>query len=222
MAKWSILFAGLSAAVLTASPFGVASAAQPAAHRHPAHLEAQVANKSEQRKVVIGLADDAVGTITTMIPKRPLVTAATIRPGITLRLYEAKRLSPALVKSIAPVIAPHLGVLVIFSISAPSSDSYEAVETSLTSGYSSQVESVSGVYLLDTASLKEYLPYMADPSDDSTCLCTSDYDSFTRINDNNPPAQVYMASVIAAPPVSVKTVSLVSQLATIPGVTLTS
>jgi hypothetical protein len=160
------------------------------------------------------LASDTTGTVTAQVPAQPLGTTPTTFPGVTLQVYTAKRIGSN-------------AVLVVFAFEltgqAPSVTLEGGIAQSLDANYgvhpngngpTGDVDAVSAVSLFDPVGLKEYLPYMADPSNDATCLCS---------NMNGAPfdqdGTVYLAAVVAAPPAG-RTVSFVTGVGTVTGITV--
>lgn len=151
------------------------------------------------------LADSSAGPATSVVPDQPTATTPTSVSGVTLQMYLAKRIAPN-------------AVLVVFALVAPTGISQEGIYASLSANGGGVDATVSGVALLDPTGLKEYLPYMGDPSNDRTCVCSNLFNSSAGLTSGNTPT--YFAAVLAAPPESVQTVSFVTGLGTIPNVTL--
>lgn len=156
------------------------------------------------------LADASTGTVSAVVPAKPVGTTPTTIPGVTLGVYLAKRLNTN-------------AVLAVFAVQIPAALAGSAtLESSLAQGMdanygrTSNVLAVSGVSLFDPAALKEYLPFMANPSDDATCLC-SNLASASFIHAGT----VYLAALVAAPPAGVSSASFVTGVGTIPNVPLT-
>jgi hypothetical protein len=153
------------------------------------------------------LADAAAGPVTVQVPSTPIGTEPTDEAGLTLELFVAQRVDPRTVE-------------VVFALHAASGWNFAqgtSVERGLSANGGVGTTAVSAVALFDPGSMKEYLTYMAKPSDDTTCLCSQvDVYSF-----NNPPETAYYAALIAAPPAGDNRVSFVTGLATIADVNLT-
>lgn len=158
------------------------------------------------------LGDKQLGPVTAQVPATPLGTTPTTVPGVTLELYLAERVS-------------RNAVLVVFALNVPSGGISVGLETQMNqalSGLGNDIngdrnawDAVSGVSLFDPVGLKQYQTYMADPTDDDTCLCTTALTGY-----NFQPGSNYFAALVAAPPANVKSVSFVTGLGTIGDVTL--
>lgn len=202
--------AGLAAAGLVGSVFagwsGSAGAATPH-HQRPAP-STRPARSGAARQMTFRLAASSAGPLTASVPRRPLATTPTSITGTTLQLYEAKRISGG-------------AVLVVFALVAPANADRANVIGALSVNGGGSQASVSGVALLDTTGLKEYLPYMGDPTKDGTCVCSDSIDSDIGMGSQSTRVvTTYYAAVLSAPPASVDTVSFVTGVGTIPDVTL--
>ena len=160
---------------------------------------------SPGRSMTFQLADAAAGSVTSVVPDQPLATTPTTVSGVTLQFYVARRLDPN-------------AVLVVFAVVAPNGTDRANVVLALSATGGGTQASVSGVSILDPVGLKQYLPYMANPNQDGTCVCSDTFDS--DIGQTSGPTPVYLAAVLAAPPPTVSEVSFVTGLGTIPNVTL--
>lgn len=208
--------AGLAIATLVGSAFTGAASGQEPTERAPHHVVKAASQnrkaprqKAKARLTSFKLADPSAPSVSAILPSKPLASTPTDVNGVTLQLYLAQRVQPNVVE-------------VVFSVTgASSSDDQNEVQEYLSTNESNIVDSrgvlaTSNVALLDPVGLKEYQPFMADPTNDATCLC-SDTDLWL----GNSPAPVYFAALLAAPPPSVQTVSFESGLGSIPNVTLT-
>jgi hypothetical protein len=154
------------------------------------------------------LASATTGAVTAQVPARPIGSTPTTFPGVTLQVYLAKRISTN-------------AALVVFTLrlegSAPSIGLEGSLAQSLDANHGSggpggNIDAVSAVSLFDPVGLKEYQPYMANPSDNATCLCSNmagapfDQDG-----------TVYLAAMVAPPPAG-RTVSFVTGLRTVAGI----
>lgn len=74
-------------------------------------------------------------------------------------------------------------------------------------------KTVSGISAVDGTGLKQYLPYMTNPADDDTCLCSA----FNR-RDFSAGQRDHYAALLAAPPAGVKTVTVVTGLGSVANV----
>lgn len=204
-------FAGAAATVLIGSlcaGFGGSAGAATPRHQRPAP-STRPARSGAARQMTFRLAASTAGPVTASVPRHPVATTPTTITGTTLQLYEAKRLSGD-------------AVLVVFALVAPANADRASVIGALSANGGGSSASVSGVALLDTTGLKEYLPYMGNPSEDGTCVCSNSIDSDIGMgsNQSTEPVTTYYAAVLSAPPASVNTVSFVTGLGTIPDVTL--
>jgi hypothetical protein len=154
------------------------------------------------------LAAAATGPVAVRVPNQPVgSTPSTIR-GVTLQLYVAKRITAN-------------AILAVFALNIQSSVENASLPGTLIrpldanwGSNNSNVQSVSAVSLFDPTGLKEYLPYMANPKDDATCMCSNIASAFGDAGVS------YMAALLAAPPSSVTSVSFVTGLGTIANVPL--
>ena len=171
----------------------------PAAHHVPG---------GPARTMSFRLADSSGGPVTTKVPATPIASTPSSLGGMTLQLYVAQRADPG-------------AALVVFALQLRSARNYywQTVSSALSANGSQEGSAtVSGVSLLDTAGLKEYETFMAKPSDDATCLCSSVGESGVT---NNPSSGVYyFAALVAAPPASVTSVSFVTGMGSIANVSL--
>lgn len=203
--------AGLAIATLVGSAFTGAASGQEPTKRSPHHVVKAASQnrkaprqKAKARLTSFKLADPSGPSVSAILPSKPLASTPTDVTGVTLQLYLAQRVQPNVVE-------------VVFSVTGASSgDDQNEVQADLSTNATDNVLATSNVALLDPVGLKEYQPFMADPTNDSTCLC-SDTDLWL----GNSPAPVYFAALLAAPPPSVQTVSFESGLGSIPNVTLT-
>lgn len=203
--------AGLAIATLVGSAFTGAASGQEPTERAPHHVvKAASQNRKAPRQEAkarltsFKLADPSAPSVSAILPSKPLASTPTDVTGVTLQLYLAQRVQPNVVE-------------VVFSVTGASSgDDQNEVQADLSTNATDNVLATSNVALLDPVGLKEYQPFMADPTNDATCLC-SDTDLWL----GSSPAPVYFAALLAAPPPSVQTVSFESGLGSIPNVTLT-
>ncbi len=147
--------------------------------------------------------------VVTKVPSRPIGTT-TVFPGISLDVFELKRVAPQV-------------VLAVFSVQADSSldpsksaDANILVNENLSANGGGSNGTVSGVSLVDTAALKQYLPYMVRPDDDTTCLCTVLSVAL------DPGSVWYFSALITAPPPDVTRVTFQTPIGTIPDLPLSS
>lgn len=165
------------------------------------------------RTMRFALGDRQFGSVTSLVPAKPLGTTPTFVPGLTLQLFVVKRVSRS-------------AVLVVFALGVPAGipvGTETQVDEALSDGgntisapdRSNAWDAVSGVSLFDPLGLKQYQTYMADPANDDTCLCSIGLSGYNFMPGNN-----YFAALLAAPPAKVKSVSFVTGLGTIGDVTL--
>ncbi|HEY5316490.1 MAG TPA: hypothetical protein VIJ20_00815 [Solirubrobacteraceae bacterium] len=153
------------------------------------------------------LADASTGPIAAEVPSQPISSTPTSIAGVTLQLYVVRRVPPG-------------AVLVVFALQTSAAAASVGLEGSIAQAVStnddnSTENTVSGVSLFDPAGLKEYETYMVNPSNDSTCLCTTLSGApFDQAGTN------YEAALVAAPPSGVTSVSFVTGLGTIANVAL--
>ena len=161
------------------------------------------------RRMQFSLADASTGPVTTEVPAQPIGSTPSTMPGVTLQLYVLRRVSAN-------------AVLAVFALNIQGSVVNAALSGTLVEpldanwGSNNNVESVSAVSLFDPAGLKEYLPFMANPRDDTTCLCSN----IAAGGVFNSAGTFYMAALLAAPPSTVTSLSFVTGLGTIANVPL--
>ena len=154
------------------------------------------------RTMQFALAAASTGPVTAQVPSQPIGSTPSTIPGVTLQLYVLKRINPN-------------AVLAVFALDIQSSVENAALPAKLIEpldanwGSSGDVQSVSAVSLFDPTGLKEYLPYMANPKDDTTCMCSNVATAFGDAGVS------YAAALLAAPASSVTSASFVTGLGTI-------
>ncbi|MDQ2729535.1 MAG: hypothetical protein M3Y91_17110, partial [Actinomycetota bacterium] len=126
-------------------------------------------------------------------------------PGVDLEVYELQRESP---QAVLVVFALHVVGSSSIGIGDQTSTQEELDANLGTVG--GGPGAVSGVSIVDLTGLKQYLPYMSDPTVDSTCLCSQNQFNSADSGDVD-----YFAAVVAAPPAGVTTVSFQTGLGTI-------
>lgn len=205
MTTLRLRWAGLGAALVVA---GLLSAGWSGLHEAPStHVRTAAPSHAPDasRQMTFRMANSA-RPVKSLVPKSPLASTPTSVPGVTLQLYLVQRISTK-------------AVLIVFAVIAPSGTDRGSVIFSLGANGQTLGATVSGVSLLDPTGLKQYLPYMANPTKDETCVCTDLFDS--KVGETSGPTPIYFAAVVAAPPETTHTVSFVTGLGTIPNVTLT-
>lgn len=148
--------------------------------------------------------------VTADVPAQPVATVPSSIPGVTLQLYAAQRQGNG-------------AVLVVFAVdlspSAASSGKKLDIIQALDLDYSSDssgTETANNVAVVDAAGLKEYETFNPTPNNPATCLCSN-----TGGLSWHDPGPAYLAALVAAPPASAHTVSVVTGLGSFGNVTLT-
>ena len=148
-------------------------------------------------------------SVTVNLPPQPLQTVQGSISGTTLKLFLAKRQGDG-------------AVLVVFAINSQRDQDItlpSQIEQALDVNYNhpnDNDESANNVALVDPAGLKEYQTFMPDPSNAQTCLCTK----LAGI-DFQTAGDYYISALDAAPPASVKTVTVYTGLGSFSNVPLT-
>lgn len=167
--------------------------------------------RGRARTMHFRLADASSGPVVTSVPPRPLAATPSSVPGVVLQLYVAQRVGTR-------------AVLLVFALDVHGSEAHDsfgvftyAMGLSVNSG--SVGEScgscaVSAVSLLDPVGLKEYQPFMSNPANDQTCLCSAIGPAHLKSG------ELYFAALVAAPPSSVHSVTFLTKMGSIGNVHL--
>jgi hypothetical protein len=152
--------------------------------------------------------------VTANVPDKPIASTRSSIPGVVLEVFTVQRQgdgSAVLVFGLRNTRSRSLGESETEDMLGPLSAMY--AKTGLTTGYT-----VSRVSLV--AGTMQYLPYMENPEDDSTCLCSAI--PVNTVSDANlgPGQAIQFAAVMAAPPREVGKVAVVTQLGSVPNVPL--
>ena len=196
---------GALAVLITAGLLAGCSGSHPGA-AHPA------AGPGHQMR--FRLADAATGPVTTRVPSQPIGSTPTSVAGLTLNLYVVQRSGPQAVLLVFGLVSSRP---VGDEASQTDNDIWEGLSANYYNGVgNSESPSVSGVSLLDSANLKQYLTYNAHPDVDADCLCSA----LSRNISFRPGAVEYFAALVAAPPAGASSLSFVSGLGSIGDVQL--
>lgn len=156
----------------------------------------------------------AARTVAVEMPDRPDRTAPSSMPGLELAVRALQRQgdgTAVLVLGLRNTLSEPLGTSATEDALGKLSAKY--AKTSLTTGYSASLLSL-------VAGTKQYLPYMADPNDDATCLCSALPLNDVADPELAPGQELEFAAVLAAPPRGVDQVAVVTPLGSLPNVTL--
>ncbi len=145
--------------------------------------------------------------VSASLPGQPLGVSGSSISGLDLEVWSLARSGD---KAMLVVIALHnLG-------SSPVKTGTETGNLSASRDPAKEVaKTVSGISAVDGSGLKQYLPYMVNPADDNTCLCST-----FSTSDFTPDERNYYAALLAAPPAGVKSMTVVTGLGSVANVPL--
>lgn len=148
------------------------------------------------------------------MPTQPTASTPTTIPGVTLQVYVAERAEP---RAVLVVFALQVDASGASTVNANGLALFQGLSANYLNGTSNSITpSVSGVAMFDPSGLKLYETYMADPSTDSSCLCSRIDNTYA----GNKPGTYYFAALVAARRATVTSISFVTGLGTIPNVAL--
>lgn len=158
--------------------------------------------QTDARRMTFRLDAAAAGTVSAVVPAKPVATVPSSTEGMDFELYTLKRTDSV--------------VQVVFALhNVGDADINLAYATAdLDENPAAAVHDASGVALVDGTGLKEYKPFLEH--EDGGCLCSQ---TWNAIGDNGfgPDARRYYVAELAAPPATADQVTVRAGIATVAG-----
>ncbi len=141
--------------------------------------------------------------VTASLPGQPIALSGSSISGLDLEVWTLQR-------------SGDRAMLLVFALHNPGSATLPTgVKAEGLSAGNQRSGSVTGVSAVDGSGLKQYLPFMINPADERTCLC-----SLIDVDDFKPDQRNFYAALLAAPPRNVKSLTVVTGIGSVPNVAL--